>query len=426
MSYEELLNAMRHGGEGPSQARHSADLGRFGLGLKTASLSQCRQLTVVTLKAAVLSASRWDLDVVEQHGDWTLQILDDAEIAPLPRLVELLAQESGTIVLWRDLDRALEGSLQPDAGLSRLIDDSREHLALVFHRYINPTPTESGCAISINSNPLERFDPFLTSNPATEELQTERVTMDGGTVLIRPFILPHLSRLTRADLRVAGSGDSLKQSQGFYVYRNRRLISYGTWFRLIKQDDLTKLARVSIDIPNTLDSVWGIDVRKATATPPEAVRTVLRRIIDRIADRGANVFRERRRPTGSTETTYLWLRSRIRDATLYTINRAHPLLTSLRIAVSSDASIALERTLKALELALPTMAIYADIGRDTSLDPSPDDLFADLKSLALGMLDGLENDSAPKAMLLKALPSIEPFSKYPACTKAVLEEISNG
>ena len=151
MSYEELLNAMRHGGEGPSQARHSADLGRFGLGLKTASLSQCRQLTVVTLKAAVLSASRWDLDVVEQHGDWTLQILDDAEIAPLPRLVELLAQESGTIVLWRDLDRALEGSLQPDAGLSRLIDDSREHLALVFHRYINPTPTESGCAISINS-----------------------------------------------------------------------------------------------------------------------------------------------------------------------------------------------------------------------------------------------------------------------------------
>src|SRR5579859_4999212 len=68
-----LLAAMRFGSRDPRHPRQGAELGRFGLGLKTASLSQCRKLSVATLQDGRLSIARWDLDECDHRGTWWLE-----------------------------------------------------------------------------------------------------------------------------------------------------------------------------------------------------------------------------------------------------------------------------------------------------------------------------------------------------------------
>ena len=97
MSSDELNTAMRYGSVSPLVVRDDNDLGRFGLGLKTASLSQCRRLTVISKKARIISARQWDLDVVCQKQDWILLSLDESEYKCFPHIEELESQESGTL-----------------------------------------------------------------------------------------------------------------------------------------------------------------------------------------------------------------------------------------------------------------------------------------------------------------------------------------
>lgn len=96
---------------------------------------------------------------------------------------------------------------------------------------------------------------------------TERISL-------QPYILPHRNKLTREDLLKVGGSDDLRMNQGFYIYRCKRLIIWGTWFRLLGKDELNKLARVKVDIPNSLDEIWSIDVKKSTANLPDKIRKI--------------------------------------------------------------------------------------------------------------------------------------------------------
>ena len=64
MTEGELLEAMRLGSRSPLEERAQSDLGRFGLGLKTASFSQCRVVTVVTRVNGTTTSARWDLNYI--------------------------------------------------------------------------------------------------------------------------------------------------------------------------------------------------------------------------------------------------------------------------------------------------------------------------------------------------------------------------
>jgi len=426
MSPAVLMQAMKHGGNGPDQSRAAEDLGRYGLGLKTASMSQCRRLSVITLHEGILSAARWDLDLVESHNEWILQLLEGTEPDVLPRVDELRKIGHGTIVLWQQFDRATAGAQLPGRALEKLVDESHAHLSLVFHRYIAPAGRDPGCAISINSLALEPYDPFMISNPFTEALPRERLVLDGGTVDIQPYILPHLSNISASEMRKAGGSERLRQTQGFYVYRNRRLITYGTWFRLVRHDELSKLARVRIDITNSLDHLWGLDVKKSTASPPEAVRATLRRITDRIASRGANVFRERRRRAHHGDTVHVWERSKIRGATIYSVNRDHPVFSSLISDLTQGQLATFEQAVRTLEIALPTDAIYADMAGDEPVEQPAEELALSLMALARSMLETAGADTVARARLLAALSSFDPFSMYPAHTRQIVETLRNG
>lgn len=153
--------AMQYGSKSPTETRDSADLGRYGLGLKTASLSQCRVLTVISKQGDQVIGRRWDLDYVIKTGAWSLLILDKDDFASVPHISDLYEQDSGTLVVWQNLDRLLMGEVDYEKSLGRKMDEVRQHLELVFHRYLSGESGIKKIEIVFNGVKLKAADPFL-------------------------------------------------------------------------------------------------------------------------------------------------------------------------------------------------------------------------------------------------------------------------
>jgi len=424
---EELTAAMRHGSMDPNSTRAAGDLGRFGLGLKTASLSQCRQLTVASKRDGVVSARCWDLDHVGRRQDWMLLQRSTAEIARLPLIEELQHQPCGTLVVWQGFDRLAAGETSIERALGNRMDLAREHLALVFHRVLTHTLTNPALTIAINKNPVRPVDPFLTTNKATQALPPEDFTVEDERVRVAPFILPHISRLSAADLALAGGEEGLRRNQGFYVYRNRRLISWGSWFRLVRQEELTKLARVQVDISNRFDHLWKLDIKKSATYPPEALREGLRQIINRITDGSKRVYTYRGTKSTSDRVVHAWDRTIVRDGVAYRINRSHPVIDALRASVGSDQQAIVDEVLRVLEESVPFDAIYLDMASEVRpATIPPDDERAALRALALQILNSLGRTSPAGQRFLASLPAIEPFSLNPEVAQDIVQELSHG
>lgn len=234
MCPKELLAAMRLGSRDPKEVRDPGDLGRFGLGLKTASISQSRQLTVVSCKADKISGCKWDLDEVATSSslDWEATQLDESTISTDTLLSELIrtclvGRRSGTIVLWRKLDTDLGDPDSPEGEtrFSANLDGARKHLELVFHRFLGSSANQNRLQIDFNGSPLIPFDPFGTPVPARQELTVERIPINGETIVVQPYVLPHASKAaSMAEYQRLGGDEGYLQNQGFYVYRNKRLI----------------------------------------------------------------------------------------------------------------------------------------------------------------------------------------------------------
>nr|WP_303696430.1 ATP-binding protein [Brevundimonas subvibrioides] len=364
MARAALLNAMRPGSQSPTTARDSADLGRFGLGMKTASFSQARSLTVISRQNGELAAARWDLDFVVERDDWVLQLPPTFDPREQPGFD--LLDGSGTAIVWRKLDRIADGTTgtaQADHMLERL-DSARKHLELVFHRFLQGDRNIDKVRIVMNGRDLVGFDPFHTKSPATQRLPVEPIRVSGQDVQVEAFILPHHRKVSASEWdRYAGEGGYLK-NQGFYLYRGGRLIIHGTWFRLAKQSELTKLARVKIDMPNGLDTLWKIDVRKASAQPPYAVRQRLKGLIDQIAEPSRRVYTSRGHRMTSESQAVLWHRRVDKGAVSYEINRDHPLLAHMSDGLTDNQSSELETFLKSVERAFPVDAVFSDAASD--------------------------------------------------------------
>lgn len=329
MDEAKLDLAMQYGSKSPSETRDSKDLGRFGLGLKTASLSQCRALTVVSKQGDAVLGRRWDIDHVCEVGDWSLLILDPDELAAVPEIDRLMDLSSGTLVVWQKLDRLKAGEINFELALGRKIDSVRGHLSLVYHRYLSGESGITRLKLAINGEPILPADPFL-KNKSTRPMDDEVLVIHGERIVVRPYILPHISRMTSDEIRELGGKDGLRKQQGFYIYRNKRLLTWGTWFRMMRQGDLSKLARIQVDIPNSLDDLWTLDIKKSSALPPAEVRKNLEVIIDRIAERSKRTWTFRGKREVSDTTTHIWSRMKNRQGGIYyEINRTHPMIEQL-------------------------------------------------------------------------------------------------
>jgi Histidine kinase-, DNA gyrase B-, and HSP90-like ATPase len=361
MSSDEIVEAMRHGTANPKQVRSPKDLGRFGLGLKTASFSQCRTLTVVSAKDGSLSGAVWSLDRIDSLDDWMLSILDHEEIGHLGFSERL--RENGTVVTWTDLDRLLEDEtgIRRDEIVNEKLDVVEKHLSLVFHRFLaGEVKGRKKIAISLNGHPVAGFDPFCRKNSATQILPEEVVYVGETAVQMQPFILPHHSRLTASEYDFYQSRSDFISNQGAYIYRNGRLMAWGDWFRLIPKGEATKLARVQIDFPNSLDESWTIDIKKSRARPPHPVRERLRQIIAQISGRSTTVHRGRGKRLFEETTAPLWERFADHGGIRYGVNGQHPLIESLRAKLTRDEARSLNIILDSVAASLPVEMIYSD------------------------------------------------------------------
>lgn len=357
MTEDELLAAMRPGSRNPLETRDKEDLGRFGLGLKTASFSQCRKLTVASRKDGVTCCARWNLDEVARTNQWLVEFLD--EFSQVPWIDEL--GSSGTLVIWETLDRLVEGDGNDarSAFVSR-IDDAAEHLELVFHRYLAGERGIRKIALFLNGRQLEPFDPFHSSHPATQAGPVEKIKSGGQEVEVQTFTLPHHKKDPAEWERYAGRAGYLK-NQGFYVYRGKRLIIHGTWFGLARQKELTKLARVRIDMPNGMDAEWKIDVKKASAQPPYHVRERLRRIIETIGATSRRVYTARGRRLASDSRLPVWQRRQSGNEISYCLNPEHPVFADFSERLPDELKTDFKRVLEMAATSIPIDALFADI-----------------------------------------------------------------
>lgn len=423
MTPAELTDAMRLGSRNPLEDRSESDLGRFGLGLKTASFSQCRQLTLISKKEGALACREWDLDLIEDSPEsgWRLRVLDESVLQQNPHisgLLDLMESESGTVVLLRKLDR-YDGL---EKKLNALLEQTRTHLELVFHRFLASRRGKKRVKISLNADPLVAFNPFNPSHPATQELPSQVIHVDGKSVSVQPYVLPHYNKSSRQEYEKYSSRGGYLQNQGFYVYRNRRLIISGTWFRLIKKEELTKLLRVQIDLPNSLDHLWRIDVKKSHASPPEAIRNELKLIIDRIAESGKRVYRQKGKKLTDTIKVPGWTRTAAEGRIIYEINRSHPLINELHEDLSAENREGLKNLLLMLESSFPTELFYSDIAKKPEALSRPACDMGQLANLLASFAEQMIAAGVPEVELADRLTSIDPFASFPDEVEILLQQ----
>ncbi len=414
-----LEEALRFGSRGPSEVRGEHDLGRFGLGLKSASLSQCRRLIIVSKQKGQLSCFSWDLDEVQRTNDWSVLEYSQNEIDQLPSIDLFDNVESGTYVLLQNFDRILESSHNVKKTLDKQIEAAEDHLSLVFHRIIS----EDAVNISINGRPIDPKDPFLEDHKSTQRLRQQSIKINERTVTLQPYILPHRNKLSREDLRRVGGSDDLRVNQGFYIYRCKRLILWGTWFRLLGKDELNKLARVKVDIPNSLDEIWSIDVKKSTANLPDKIRKNLYSSIKETVFGSKKVIEYRGKLNRDEETMYIWQRAANRDGSIsYSINRDLPQIQFLHNSLDQPGQRVLGMLLQNIEQNFPASSVYLDVA-DGEMQAVVTDTSEIVDNLEV-QLSFAEQLGLSRVELLSMLLKTEPYSKNEEVQKIFSEELN--
>lgn len=427
MSESELFDAMKYGSAMKRENRSEDDLGRFGLGLKAASLSQCRKLTVVSKKDGVISACIWDLDVVEETKDWTMIECSQEEIQKIRFIDFLEDKESGTIVLWENFDVISKSSGNVYAELIDYQEISAEYLSLIFHRFLNKTGKDK-LTIKVNNYTLKGMDPFLENHKKTDARRPLQLPIKDSAgiermVTVQPYVLPFQKDLTNEDKKLSGGIENYRSKQGFYIYRNERLIVWGTWFGR-NRDELTKYARIKVDIPNTLDDIWGIDIKKQSAKIPSSIKQRLTHAVDEAMDIAVRkqTYRGRIKKIDD-KIDYIWQIKENRGKTEYVINRDSLIFELIRNKVDDEVWSYIDSVLEEIERSIPFQQIYIDMAKhnvDDTVDEERLAEVADKARILIGLTQKVSGDT--REQIIDRIMQSEPFSKYPDLRNKLMEE----
>jgi hypothetical protein len=427
MSKEELFDAMKYGSSLKKGNRSEDDLGRFGLGLKAASLSQCRKLTVVSKKNGKLSAYVWDLDVIEKEQNWIMIDCSEEEISQIKNVDFLDLYESGTIVVWEDFDFMRESSGNEYAELINYENSTAEYLSLIFHRFLNRQGANK-LTIKINNFTLSGYDPFLENHPKTTVRKAFTIPIkdkDGveRNVTVQPYVLPFYKDLSNEDKKLSGGIENYRTKQGFYIYRNERLIVWGTWFGR-NRDELTKYARIKVDIPNTLDSIWGIDIKKQSAKIPASIKQRLTRAVDDAMDVAVRKQTYRGRIAKVDEDIdYIWNRTDDRGVITYKINRSSKIFEFIKEKFGDDVWNDIDLVLEEIENAVPYQQIYIDKSQNKINEDIDDERKAEIADKARMLLDLMVKVSGEsKEDAINRIVKSEPFNKYQGLKELLMED----
>ncbi|GAA4414685.1 ATP-binding protein [Quisquiliibacterium transsilvanicum] len=421
MSDAELESAMRMGDKNPLAERDAHDLGRFGMGLKTASFSQCRRLTVASVKHGAKSCLRWDLDELAALPDDEWLLFEGPAAGSEVHLASLDGEHSGTLVLWEALDRIVTDGYTAD-NFNDLIDNVESHLAMVFHRLIQGP--RARLKLLLNGRPVSAWDPFMTGHPAkpwTSPVTNHQTAY--GIVSVQCHVLPHRDRLTNSEFEENAGPAGWTAQQGFYVYRNERLLVAGGWLglgsaRAWNREEAHRLARIRLDIPNTADADWKIDVRKSVARPPVSLRPWLTLLAENTRDRARRVFAYRGSPApaaGNEPIEQAWRVERLKSGLRYRIDEAHPSVAAVMESAGSLKPL-VKSMLRVIEETVPVQRVWLDTAENketprTGFEGEPNEAVIEVANVLFMDLiarKGLSVEEARRSML-----RTEPFQKYP-------------
>lgn len=354
MNFAELNNAMMPGSDRSDKEDSDLELGRFGLGLKSASLSQCREFVVASKKYGRVNAMAFDLDVIEDCR-LMLKVLDKVEIDNLPYINLLRSYETGTLVVWNKFDKIESTAKSFEDSFRSVVADAKKHVEFVFHRFYDDI------AIYFNNKRIERRDPFLLGSFGRQQTgRTTRIPIGSSVITVTPYTLPFANSLTSEEKALLGNPKSIFDEQGFYLYRNKRLISWGNWMRMGIRSELNKLARIQVDIPSSLDEVWTLDVKKSSAKIPDIIKSQIKASVE---DSIVRSKRTTRFPGVKEQTPEVRVWDRINEhegKIRYQINRDAPAIVALDRVLGDREKELFEMVLSQIECYLPKYSISND------------------------------------------------------------------
>jgi hypothetical protein len=428
MDDAELQCAMTLGDKSPLDARAPQDLGRFGMGLKTASFSQCRRLTVGSVKGASRACLRWDLEALAADSDGGWLLFEGPEAGSEKFLEPLSTMQSGTIVLWESMDRIVTAGFTAD-DFNDLVDSIDNHLAMVFHRLLQgPRPR---LRIFINKRPVDPWDPFMSGHSAKPwSSPVVRKMTDAGPVEIECHVLPHKDKLTEQEFARDGGPEGWTAQQGFYVYRNERLLVAGGWLGLgygrpWNREEVHRLARIRLDIPNTADAAWKIDIRKSKARPPVSLREWLNKYAENTRKIARETFAFRTAPmmTGNSRIVVeqAWRVEKLKSGIRYRIDEKHAVVAATLDACGPQLEL-VRAMLRIIEETVPVQRIWLDTAESkeiplTGFSGEPPGAIKEVLQIIYADMVGRKGMSSEMAK--RALLSIEPFQNYPALVNSI-------
>lgn len=419
--------AMRLGSRHPDARRDTGDHGRFGLGLKTASFGQCRRLTVRSRAASGEEQTRsWDLDHVEKldawalrHGPWDA----DSEL----RLGHIPG--TGTTVLWEKLDRVVENPTHPSAheDFDRKIAETVDHLGMVFHRLIDAT--SSPVTITVNGRRVPGWDPLLSRHQSTREMAVTKLPIAGVQVLVVPYIIPPESRLSPEDARRAAGPHGWLHHQGFYLYRNRRLLVTGGWLGLARPDPQYSRARIRVDVDNRLDDLLRIDIRKARARVPDQIRERMRVIAEKTREEAAKAWSKNaaRSPAGpGAPVVPIWRVDPAGPRTRLRVNAAHPAVQAVREKLGDEAGL-LDALLAMMAMAVPVDVLLQMAGAAPVAAAPASPVIAipsEVRALTRQVVGLMRTQRLTDTVVQERLEKIEPWSELgPEALRSLIQEL---
>lgn len=283
MNLKELRNAMKYGSDRRPDMK---SLGKFGLGLKTASTSFCRKLSLVSRgDDNKIRKVQWDLDYVAKNG-WKLKSLLPEE-DEIDLLEGTAGNGTGTVVVWEEIDRMFKRTYNTENAAQKALNKMLEgpsglrfHLSAVYQRFLDVSFTDApNVVITLNGENVVAWDPFCKTESLTELLASKKVDVempDGSEASfnLNAYAIPRSKTYasTQSEKEARISTDTM----GFYIYRENRLIHYGDWLGMFVKDPHDSLLRIDFSFDYLLDDAFNVDIKKSRVQLNEAIYSYIK------------------------------------------------------------------------------------------------------------------------------------------------------
>jgi hypothetical protein len=363
MTEKELSQNMQFPSNSPEDSRLNTDLGRFGLGMKTASFSQTRKFTVLSKKKGdkKYNGRTWDVNFLRDNG-WKIIVNSDEEVASLMYQYNQLSveylnafedYEPNTIVIWDGLykfENYLKEKNRKNALKREITEVTSDYLALVFHRFmekdVNPLK------IRINNTVVNHFNPFPEEEKDFRQIEPKQSAFRSDVIKIEGFVLPSraIAESTEGLTKWTTRHRGLMDMEGLYIYRADRIILFGGWNGIVKKAPRLQLARLRVEVGNSVDHLLHLNVAKSQIVVPHELRNAFEDYIHELKVEAEREYYNRgiRKFSGNKSQNHnqLFERSYSNKGSVLEVNNNFPLLKNLQDSLNKKQNSTLNLLLR--------------------------------------------------------------------------------